>query len=120
MKTAKLTLCGSTKFKKAFEILNKQLSLEGNVVYSVAFFAHADNEQITPDQKAILDEVHKRKIDNSDGVFVIDLDGYIGESTRNEIEYAESTGKFVAYLSRYPDLQMLVDCATMSLSNLKP
>lgn len=119
MKTAKITLCGSTKFKKAFELLNKQLSLEGNVVYSVALFAHADNEPLTPEQKIKLDEVHKRKIDNSDGVFVIDVDGYIGASTRSEIEYAESTGKFVAYLSSYPDLQMMVDCATMSLNNLK-
>lgn len=117
----RITLCGSTKFKKAFEVINKQLSLEGVVVYSVAFFAHADNEQLTDDQKKILDEVHKRKIDNSDGIFVIDVDDYIGSSTRSEIEYAESTGKFVAYLSSYPDLKTLVDYATLTLnpSNLK-
>jgi hypothetical protein len=119
MRTARITLCGSTKFKKAFEVINKQLSLEGNVVYSVAFFAHADNEPLTNAQKQKLDEVHKLKIDNSDGVFVIDLDGYIGESTREEIAHAERTGKFVKYLSEFPDLQMLVDCATMDLKNLR-
>lgn len=116
----RLTLCGSTKFKKAFEVINKQLSLEGHVVYSVAFYAHADNDPLKPEQKMKLDEVHCRKIDNSDGIFVIDLDGYIGESTRNEIAYAQQTGKFIAYLSNFPDLQTIVDMNTMRLENLKP
>lgn len=100
----KITLCGSTKFKNEFELINQILSLEGNVVYSVAFFAHADSVPLTKEQKAKLDEVHKRKIDNSDAIFVLDVDGYIGESTANEIRYAESTGKDVFYLSRYRDL----------------
>lgn len=109
----RITLCGSTKFKKAFEVVNKQLSLEGNVVYSVAFFAHADNETLTPEQKIRLDEVHKRKIDNSDGILVLDVDGYIGHSTRGEIEYALYSGKFVRYLSDFPDLKTIVDYATI-------
>lgn len=116
MKHYRITLCGSTKFKKAFEVLNKQLSLEGSVVYSVAFFAHADNEHLTDAQKAVLDEVHKRKIDNSDAILVIDLDGYIGESTRSEIAYAEQQGKTVKYLSQFPDLQCLVDSHTLTLT----
>jgi hypothetical protein len=107
----RITLCGSTKFKAEFEAINRQLSLEGNVVYSVAFFGHADNVPLTPEQKATLDEVHKRKIDNSDIIFVVDVDGYIGESTRSEIEYAESTGKRVTYLSSYPDLKWITDSA---------
>ena len=113
MKTAKITLCGSTKFKREFEVINKQLTLEGNVVYSVAFFAHFDQVSITPKQKKLLDEVHKRKIDNSDGIFVIDVDDYIGESTRSEITYAERTGKFIKYLSDFPDLKTLVDYETL-------
>lgn len=118
LSTRKITLCGSTKFKKAFQAINRQLSLEGNVVYSVAFFGHADNVPLTEEQKKTLDEVHLQKIDNSDGIFVIDQDGYIGESTRNEIEYAKMQGKFVAYLSGYPDLMTLVDSATMRIENL--
>ena len=105
----KITLCGSTKFKKEFEAINRRLSLEGNVVYSVAFFGHADKVPLTAKQKKLLDEVHKRKIDNSEGIFVLDVDGYIGESTRSEIEYAERTGKFVKYLSSFPDLKMICD-----------
>lgn len=109
----RITLCGSTKFKKEFEAINKQLSLEGNVVYSVAFFGHADNAPLTDEQKTVLDVVHYKKIDNSDGIFVIDVDGYIGESTRNEIEYATSTGKFVKYLSQFPDLKFIADSAAI-------
>jgi hypothetical protein len=105
----KITLCGSTKFKREFEAINKQLSLEGHVVYSVAFFAHADNEILNDQQKLTLDEVHKRKIDNSEAILVIDVDGYIGDSTRSEIEYAERTGKIVKYLSSFPDLKTICD-----------
>lgn len=119
MKTKRITLCGSTKFKREFEAINKQLTLEGNVVYSVAFFGHADKIPLTTEQKKTCDEVHKKKIDNSDGIFVIDVDGYIGESTRSEISHAEATGKFIKYLSDFPDLVMLCDSVTMSLDNLK-
>lgn len=111
----RITLCGSTKFKREFEAINKQLSLEGNVVYSVAFFGHADNIPLTDEQKRKLDEVHFAKIDNSDGIFVIDVDGYIGESTSNEIGYAKLQGKFVKYLSSFPDLKTICDYATISV-----
>lgn len=113
MNKKRITLCGSTKFKREFEAINRQLSLEGHVVYSVAFFGHADNVPLTPEQKAQLDLVHKMKIDNSDGIFVIDVDAYIGESTRSEIEYAEMQGKFVRYLHEFPDLVTICDYATM-------
>ena len=46
----------------------------------------------------MLDDMHKRKIDMADEIFVIDVDGYIGDSTRSEIEYAKATGKPVRYL----------------------
>lgn len=111
----RITLCGSTKFKREFEALNRQLTLEGNVVYSVSCFGHADKIPFTKEQKELLDKVHKAKIDNSDGIFVIDVDGYIGESTRSEIDHAEKTGKFVKYLSSFPDLMMLCDSVTMQL-----
>lgn len=99
---SRITLCGSTKFKAAFEKWNRRLSLEGHSVYSVAFFGHA-GERLTAEQKTALDAVHLRKIDNSDVVFVLDVGGYLGESTRREIAYAESEGKEVRYLSSHPD-----------------
>ena len=50
--------------------------------------------------KAMFDDMHKRKIDMADEIFVIDVDGYIGESARDEIEYATETGKPVRFMSR--------------------
>lgn len=112
---AKITLCGSTKFKQEFEAINKQLSLKGNVVYSVAFFEHADKIALTKEEKETLDEVHKRKIDNSDVVFVVDSYNYIGESTRSEIEYAKNNGKLIKYLSSFPDLIYICDAAVLNI-----
>ena len=96
-----ITLCGSTKFKDEFLKAQKQLTLEGNIVISVGFFEHADSEFeniITPKIKTMFDDMHKRKIDMSDEVYVINKNGYIGESTKSEIEYAIDIGKTVNYL----------------------
>jgi len=99
-KSKVITLCGSTRFRKEFEEINKKLTLEGNIVISVAWFSHSDDQTPTFDQKDLLDVVHLRKIDISDEIYVIDVDGYIGESTRKEIEYAQSKGKVIRYLSK--------------------
>lgn len=93
-----VTLCGSTKFKDEYLKAMKQLTLEGKVVLSVGLFMHADNEEITDEQKRMLDELHLTKIDLSDSIFVINPGGYVGESTRREIEYTLSKGKKVEYL----------------------
>lgn len=96
-----ITLCGSTKFKDELLKVQKQLTLEGNIVISVGFFEHADGEFeniITPEIKVMFDDMHKRKIDMSDEIYVINRNGYIGESTKAEIEYALETGKMVNYL----------------------
>ena len=94
-----VTLCGSTKFKEAFLKAQKDLTLQGNIVISVGLFGHSgDNEVWTNNTKEMLDDMHKRKIDMADEIFVINVDGYIGTSTQSEIEYAISTGKTVSYL----------------------
>lgn len=93
-----ICLCGSTKFKDEFIALNKKLTLQGNIVLTCGFFAHADDEPITDEQKKALDELHKRKIDLADIVFIINVDGYVGESTRSEIEYAAQQKKVISYL----------------------
>ena len=94
-----MTLCGSTRFKDAFMEAQKRLMLEGNIVISVGLFGHSgDNEVWTEGTKEMLDNMHKRKIDMSDGIYVINVGGYIGESTRSEIDYATKNGKTVEYL----------------------
>lgn len=91
-----ITLCGSTKFKHEFEEINKKLTLEGNIVISVGCFGHS-GDTFTDEQKIMLDDIHKCKIDMADEIFVINKGGYIGSSTRSEIDYAKSKGKVVRY-----------------------
>ena len=103
-----ITLCGSTRFKDAFIEAQKQLTLEGNIVISVGLFGHSgDNEVwegVSEDTltktKEMLDDMHKRKIEMADEIFVINVGGYIGSSTRSEIEYAIAAGKAVRYLEK--------------------
>lgn len=97
-------LCGSTRFFETFAQEGLRLTLEGVIVLSIG--AHTPDVVIlshpsTPEgrrQKAQLDVVHLRKIDLADEILVLNVDGYIGESTEREIIYAESTGKVVRYL----------------------
>ena len=94
-----ITLCGSTRFKEQFFEVQKRLTLEGCIVISVGLFGHSDDEEVWKHgTKEMLDDMHKRKIDMADEIFVINVGGYIGESTRREIAYAEKTGKKVRYL----------------------
>ena len=95
-----ITLCGSTRFKEQFMEVQKRLTLEGNIVISVGLFGHSGDDEVwTEGTKEMLDDMHKRKIDMADAIFVIDVDGYIGSSTRSEIEYAKSKGKGITYYS---------------------
>lgn len=91
-------LCGSTKFKAEFLKAQFDFSLKGIIVLTTAGFSHADNIELTDDQKAILDALHMRKIDMADFVFVINVGQYIGESTAREIAHAEAQRKPVNYL----------------------
>ena len=94
-----ITLCGSTRFKEQFLEAQKRLTLEGNIVISVGLFGHSgDNEVWAEGTKVMLDDMHKRKIDMADAIYVINVGGYIGESTRSEIDYAKKHGKQILYL----------------------
>ena len=94
-----ITLCGSTRFKDAFLETQKRLTLEGNIVISVGLFGHSGDDEVWKEgTKEMLDNMHKRKIDMSDGIFVINVGGFIGDSTRSEIDYAIRNGKTVEYL----------------------
>lgn len=93
-----VTLCGSIKFKADFIKVQKDLTLKGYIVISVEFFEdNGETEVISESVQTMLGDMHKQKIDLSDAIFVINKGGYIGESTRSEIEYAEKSGKSVYY-----------------------
>lgn len=91
-------LCGSTRFKEAFEKASREETLAGRIVLSVGLFAHADGITLTPEQKDALDQLHLRKIDMADEILVLNVGGYVGESTQREIEYAVEHGKRVRWL----------------------
>ena len=103
-----ITLCGSTRFKEEFMEAQKRLTLEGNIVISVGLFGHSGDNEVWENMdegtltatKAMLDDMHKRKIDMADEIHVINVGGYIGDSTRSEIEYAISNGKAIKYLEQ--------------------
>ena len=101
-----ITLCGSTRFKDEFLKVQKELTLKGNIVISVGLFGHSGDNEVWENMdegtltktKEMLDDMHKRKIDMADEIFVINVGGYIGSSTKSEIEYAVKKGKKVNYL----------------------
>ena len=100
-----ITLCGSTRFTDEMLVKQWELTKQGYIVLSwcalpSSYFNGLDKAHIGDQEgvKEIVDEVHKRKIDISDEIFVLNIDGYIGESTRSEIEYAKEHGKSIGYL----------------------
>lgn len=94
-----ITLCGSTRFKSEYLEAQKRLTLEGNIVISVGLFGHSGDEDVwKPGVKEMLDRMHLTKIDMADGIYVINVGGYIGESTQREIAYARQQGKSVEFL----------------------
>ncbi len=103
-----VTLCGSTRFRDQFMEVQKRLTLDRCIVISVGLFGHGGDAEVWDGMdegtlsatKVMLDDMHKRKIDMADEIYVIDVDGYVGESTRSEIAYARWHGKPVRYLSQ--------------------
>lgn len=101
-----VTLCGSTRFKEQYLEVQKKLTLEGCIVLSVGVFGHGGDAEVWENMdegtltrtKEMLDDMHKRKIDMADEIFVINVGGYIGDSTRSEIAYAKAAGKGISYL----------------------
>lgn len=101
-----ITLCGSTRFKDDFMKVQKELTLKGNIVITVGLFEHSGDNEVWEDMKEgtltstkiMLDDMHKRKIDMADEIYIINVGGYIGESTKSEIDYAKQNNKKVKYL----------------------
>lgn len=95
-----ITLCGSTRFYKLFDEMNYRLTMNGWVVLSIGCHSQSDYclgiEQIQ-NAKEMLDKLHKKKIWMSWGVLILDKDGYIGDSTKSELEYAKKTEKKIFY-----------------------
>lgn len=105
------TLCGSTRFPDAFALANMHLSRLGHIVIGLGMMGHADEPRgarwltaggdESTAVKQQLDQLHFRKIDASDAIFVVNVGGYVGSSTKREIAYAREHGKDVEWM--FPD-----------------
>lgn len=93
-----ITICGSTRFKREYEEAAKYLERQGWAVFTVGFFMHADNISVSNGDKDELDRLHEEKIAISDAIYVVNPGGYIGDSTRSEIDYAHGLGKIILSL----------------------
>jgi len=105
MKPKIICLCGSTKFKKEFIRANFEETMKGNIILTVGWFSHHDAKiyHLSKKEKQMLDKLHFRKIDLADEILVLNIGGYIGWSTRNEINYAKSLNKIIKYKETYDE-----------------
>ena len=102
MKPTIVCLCGSTRFYAAFQEANYRETMNGKIVLSVGFMPdsaeHGEHIGITPEQKEALDVLHLEKVRMADEVLVLNVGGYIGNSTARELAYALELGKSVRFL----------------------
>lgn len=96
----KFTICGSAKFEREWHEWNKRLGLMGHISYSLMTFPSVEGEKTwyTEEQKELLDLCHLAKIEESDAILVLNVGGYVGESTRREVRWAKLRGKTVYML----------------------
>lgn len=92
-----ITICGSLKFKDEMMKVAIDLGLKGNCVITPIYPVDDYKSKYTKEEIENLYEIHKEKIRLSDGIFVVNVDGYIGSSTKNEILYAKSLNKEIIY-----------------------
>lgn len=96
------TLCGSAKFEKEFKEWSLKLFEMGHPCFTLAVYPSDSDTQeknwYTPEQKNKLDLLHFEKIKNSDAVIILNVDGYVGESTLKEIQYARMLAKMIYWL----------------------
>jgi len=104
-----VTLCGSTRFKDEFIKQNRLYTLLGYAVFSVGVFGHATGEFIPTGEKEQLDHLHKCKILLSSSILVINVDGYIGESTASEIQFAYEQNVSIHFLEPESGMRWLED-----------
>lgn len=90
-----VTICGSMRFAKEMQAI--AFDLETQHGFNVLQCVYGDGEHLTPEQRAKLAAAHAQKIALSDGIYVVDIGGYVGQSTQNEIALARTQGKEVLF-----------------------
>lgn len=92
-----VVLSGSLRFWDKIQEMHERLELENGYVV-IGITPHVMPRDFTPEEEDLLDELHREKIQLADALFVVNVDGYIGNSTRSEIEFAKQLGKEIIYL----------------------
>ena len=91
-----VTICGSMRYSKEMMKIAYELEVKkGYVVIQCVYNVDGLTEEEI--DFSLLDKLHKKKIDVSDAIYVVNIDGYIGNSAKKEIEYAINNGKEVIY-----------------------
>lgn len=94
-----ITLCGSTRFEELFMAKEKELTGRGHTIFRPnTFFSQKHKDNLSKETMEVLEEIHREKINKSHAIYVINPNGYIGDSTEREIGYALCKGKKVYYL----------------------
>ena len=101
MKVKIITVCGSLRFKKEIMEISEKMELNGNCMLPPIYSTRIDKDAYTEDEVFMLNKMHKEKIKLSDAILVVNVNGYIGNSTNSEIEFAKSLNKEILY---YTDL----------------
>jgi hypothetical protein len=94
-------LCGSTRFKDTFETAQRNETLAGKIVLTVGMFVHLEGIDMSGPVKQMLDSLHIHKIDLADEVLVLNVNGYVGDSTRREVLYALKKDKIIRWIEPY-------------------
>lgn len=97
-----ITVCGSYKFKKEMTEITEKMALKGNCMLTPIELSRSKKEDYTEKEASMIDKMHKEKIRLADAILVVNVDGYIGSSTKSEIELAKSLNKEILY---YTDLK---------------
>ena len=96
-----ITVCGSYKFKKEMIEITEEMTLKGNCMLTPNELAKSNKDDYTQEEALMIDKMHKEKIRLSDAILVVNVNSYIGNSTKSEIEFAKSLNKEIIY---YTDL----------------
>lgn len=96
-----ITICGSLKYKEEMLNVAAEMELQGNCVLVPIFPANRGKDDFTKEELNILGQMHKEKIKLSDAILVVNVNGYIGNSTQSEIEFAESLNKEILYYTDF-------------------
>lgn len=98
-----ITICGSLRFMKEMMEIAEKVDLQGNCVLAPIYPTKPDKDAYTNEEVIVLDKMHKERIKLSDAILVVNINNYIGSSTKSEIEFAKSLNKEIIF---YTDLNL--------------